>query len=327
MEVPKIVHVPVEVVKEVPIGASSMSTARRQGREKEVIKEVPVEVVVVEKEVIREVEIIVEKPVEIIKHVPREVVRARRRGVVIREVPKERSRGGHQGGAGGGAGDRVQGGGEGGVARQVVRDPPRHAGSSRRSRSSARCRHRRPGQGRAGFKVSLRQGGRIGARGGRRGGGARGGKGSSTRIWCARCPSRSCARPSAPCPPAASTFETKTHVGSGAPAEGGRRRRPKEKKPQFNERCATEGSSRAAAPPPPPPVVAPVPVIVARDPRGPAARQACLSEGRFVFLRPPDPSRGHRALHAIDAPSRPQASSASSGRATPSPRTTTRFLI
>ena len=148
--------------------------------------------------------------------------------------------------------------------------------------------------------------------------------------------------------------------------------RPKEKKPQFNERCATEGSSRAAAPPPPPTPVVPVPVIVEEIPEGrQRGKLVYLKEGLFFrVLRPrrhwhrarrfyragtPSPapsrrrgggadtrgvcvirSRGHRALHAIDAPSSlldahrvpdAQASSASSGRATPSPRTTTRFLI
>ena len=106
--------------------------------------------------------------------------------------------------------------------------------------------------------------------------------------------------------------------------------RPKEKKPQFNERCATEGSSRAAAPPPPPIPVVPVPVIVEEIPEGrQRGKLVYLKEGLcfcvrdFHVIR----SRGHCALHAIDAPSQPQASSASSGRATPSPRTTTRFLI
>ena len=54
--------------------------------------------------------------------------------------------------------------------------------------------------------------------------------------------------------------------------------RPKEKKPQFNERCATEGSSRAAAPPPPPIPVVPVPVIVEEIPEG---RQ----RGKLVYLK------------------------------------------
>ena len=108
--------------------------------------------------------------------------------------------------------------------------------------------------------------------------------------------------------------------------------RPKEKKPQFNERCATEGSSRAAAAPPPPPVAVPVPVIVEEIPEGrQRGKLVYLKEGLFFCVRDfylrVIRSRGRRALHAIDAPSRPQASSASSGRATPSPRTTTRFLI
>ena len=69
------------------------------------------------------------------------------------------------------------------------------------------------------------------------------------------------------------------------------------------------------------------------DPGRPAARQACLFEGRFVFPRPrlrpcAGSSLGSTPLiHAIDAVVDAQASSASSGRATPSPRTTTRFLI
>ena len=54
--------------------------------------------------------------------------------------------------------------------------------------------------------------------------------------------------------------------------------RPKEKKPQFNERCATEGSSRAAAPPPPPIPVVPVPVIVEEIPE---VRQ----RGKLVYLK------------------------------------------
>ena len=54
--------------------------------------------------------------------------------------------------------------------------------------------------------------------------------------------------------------------------------RPKEKKPQFNERCATEGSSRAVAPPPPPIPVVPVPVIVEEIPEG---RQ----RGKLVYLK------------------------------------------
>ena len=54
--------------------------------------------------------------------------------------------------------------------------------------------------------------------------------------------------------------------------------RPKEKKPQFNERCATEGSSRAAPPPPPPIPVVPVPVIVEEIPEG---RQ----RGKLVYLK------------------------------------------
>ena len=109
--------------------------------------------------------------------------------------------------------------------------------------------------------------------------------------------------------------------------------RPKEKKPQFNERCATEGSSRAAAPPPPPIPVVPVPVIVEEIPEGrQRGKLVYLKEGLFFRVRLIQ-SRGHRALHAIDAPSSlldahrvpdAQASSASSGRATPSPRTTTR---
>ena len=54
--------------------------------------------------------------------------------------------------------------------------------------------------------------------------------------------------------------------------------RPKEKRPQFNERCATEGSSRAAPPPPPPLPVVPVPVIVEEIPEG---RQ----RGKLVYLK------------------------------------------
>ena len=104
--------------------------------------------------------------------------------------------------------------------------------------------------------------------------------------------------------------------------------RPKEKKPQFNERCATEGSSRAAAPPPPPIPVVPVPVIVEEIPEGrQRGKLVYLKEGAFFCVRDfsdlafSTPStRLHRAPDA-------QASSASSGRATPSPRTTTRFLI
>ena len=100
----------------------------------------------------------------------------------------------------------------------------------------------------------------------------------------------------------------------------------KEKKPQFNERCATEGSSRAAAPPPPPIPVVPVPVIVEEIPEGrQRGKLVYLKEGlcfcvRDFDLAPGTPSPSTRRPDA-------QASSASSGRATPSPRTTTRFLI
>ena len=65
--------------------------------------------------------------------------------------------------------------------------------------------------------------------------------------------------------------------------------RPKEKKPQFNERCATEGSSRAAPPPPPPPVAVPVPVIVEEIPEGrQRGKLVYLKEGKFGFIRPRD---------------------------------------
>mmetsp|Transcript_22827 Transcript_22827/g.70330 ORF Transcript_22827/g.70330 Transcript_22827/m.70330 type:complete len:522 (-) Transcript_22827:249-1814(-) len=65
--------------------------------------------------------------------------------------------------------------------------------------------------------------------------------------------------------------------------------RPKEKKPQFNERCATEGSSRAAAPPPPPIPVVPVPVIVEEIPEGrQRGKLVYLKEGKFGFIRPRD---------------------------------------
>ena len=88
--------------------------------------------------------------------------------------------------------------------------------------------------------------------------------------------------------------------------------RPKEKKPQFNERCATEGSSRAAPPPPPPIPVVPVPVIVEEIPEGrqrgklvylkeglcfrvrdfylrvPRHRRAVPTAGKFGFIRPRD---------------------------------------
>ena len=104
--------------------------------------------------------------------------------------------------------------------------------------------------------------------------------------------------------------------------------RPKEKKPQFNERCATEGSSRAAPPPPPPIPVVPVPVIVEEIPEGrQRGKLVYLKEGLCFCVRDFDragSSLGSAPLHAVDAPSQPQASSASSGRATPSPRTTTR---
>ncbi len=62
--------------------------------------------------------------------------------------------------------------------------------------------------------------------------------------------------------------------------------RPKEKKPQFNERCATEGSSRAAPPPPPPIPVVPVPVIVEEIPEGrQRGKLVYLKEGLFFRVR------------------------------------------
>ena len=71
------------------------------------------------------------------------------------------------------------------------------------------------------------------------------------------------------------------------------------------------------------------------DPGGPAARQACLFEGRVCFSASSRDFYLRAMVAGGGAPSprhrraRPdaQASSASSGRATPSPRTTTRFLI
>ena len=84
--------------------------------------------------------------------------------------------------------------------------------------------------------------------------------------------------------------------------------RPKEKKPQFNERCATEGSSRAAPPPPPPIPVVPVPVIVEEIPEGrQRGKLVYLKEGLFFCVRDFDLAPARRSdppLHAIDAPSR-----------------------
>ena len=76
--------------------------------------------------------------------------------------------------------------------------------------------------------------------------------------------------------------------------------RPKEKKPQFNERCATEGSSRAAPPPPPPIPVVPVPVIVEEIPEGrQRGKLVYLKEGLFFrvrdfYLAPGTPSPHHQ---------------------------------
>ena len=74
--------------------------------------------------------------------------------------------------------------------------------------------------------------------------------------------------------------------------------RPKEKKPQFNERCATEGSSRAAPPPPPPIPVVPVPVIVEEIPEGrQRGKLVYLKEGLFFCVRDFDLAPGTPSPH------------------------------
>ena len=74
--------------------------------------------------------------------------------------------------------------------------------------------------------------------------------------------------------------------------------RPKEKKPQFNERCATEGSSRAAPPPPPPIPVVPVPVIVEEIPEGrQRGKLVYLKEGLFFRVRDFDLAPGTPSPH------------------------------
>ena len=79
--------------------------------------------------------------------------------------------------------------------------------------------------------------------------------------------------------------------------------RPKEKKPQFNERCATEGSSRAAPPPPPPIPVVPVPVIVEEIPEGrQRGKLVYLKEGLCFCVR--DFDRASTTLVASTAPAR-----------------------
>ena len=110
--------------------------------------------------------------------------------------------------------------------------------------------------------------------------------------------------------------------------------RPKEKKPQFNERCATGGSSRAAAPPPPPIPVVPVPVIVEEIPEGRrAASLFYLKEGLFSRPRSGAPLAigaiaRRRALTPSHARPRPQANSAFiRPRDAPSPRRPRVFLI
>ena len=76
--------------------------------------------------------------------------------------------------------------------------------------------------------------------------------------------------------------------------------RPKEKKPQFNERCATEGSSRAAAPPPPPIPVVPVPVIVEEIPEGrQRGKLVYLKEGLFFCVRAPACARPTTPVRSI----------------------------
>ena len=72
----------------------------------------------------------------------------------------------------------------------------------------------------------------------------------------------------------------------------------KEKRPQFNERCATEGSSRAAAPPPPPTPVVPVPVIVEEIPEGrQRGKLVYLKEGLFLCVRGFDLAPGTPSPH------------------------------